>query len=50
MGALWQHWKVAGERVFKFITNWEPPAPTIIILSEARVRQARRIFRMRGVG
>jgi hypothetical protein len=48
MGALWQHWEVAGERVFTFITNWR--GPKIITLSEARVRQARRIFRMRGVG
>jgi hypothetical protein len=48
MGALWQHWKVGGERVFAFITNWR--LPKIVTLSEARVRQARRVFRMRGVG
>jgi len=48
MGAVWQHWKIAGERVFLFITNWAEPKT--VILSEARVRQARRVFRMRGVG
>jgi hypothetical protein len=48
LGALWQHWKVGGERVFLFLTNWR--LPKRVILSEARVRQARRVFRVRGAG
>ncbi len=47
LGALWRHWKVGGERVFTFITNWR--LPKLVTLSEARVRQARRVFRVRGV-
>jgi hypothetical protein len=48
LGAVWRHWRVGGERVFTFITNWRKPK--LVTLSEARVRQARRVFRVRGAG